>query len=480
MRKISAVWALLSRLTALLTLLVIAGHPLRAHEVQPAVADLMIGADRVEISIRMTIEAPLANVDLAGLLDTNDAANSAIYDAKRALAPDVLAEEVARAWPSLARRMTLEVGGTRLTPEFDGVTVPEIGNVDLARFSTLRLSAALPPGDEPVIFGFDASMGNLILRQTGVEDGYTAYLTNGTLSDPIARSGPSGETAFGAFVDYIGVGFDHIIPKGLDHILFVLGLFFLALRMGPLLWQVSAFTLAHTVTLALGALEIVRIPPEIVEPIIAASIVYVGVENVLSRGMQPWRPVVVFCFGLLHGLGFASVLADFGLGSSHFVPKLIGFNLGVEIGQLAVIAAAWLVLGAAFARFSWYKVRLAAPVSVAIAVIATFWVFERTSVIAPEGLFGPFATLTEGGMPMSWAGVAAVAIVVLTGLALLTDAEPQDGICGFLTSFVAFCAVTGAFTSGAYWVMAGLVALWFVALRVQSLGDGGQKAVAHT
>ena len=241
----------------------------------------------------------------------------------------------------------------------------------------------------------------------------------------------------------------------------------------------TAFTLAHTVTLALGALEIVRIPGDIVEPLIALSIVYVGVENVLSSKMQPWRPVVVFGFGLLHGLGFASVLADFGLGASHFVPKLIGFNIGVEIGQLAVIAAAWLALGMHFANAHWYKPRLAAPVSVAIAVIALFWFFERMGQITADGIWAPLATLTEGGMPLvEWSAVAVAVMVLCTIVAILVDAETVDNTCGFLTSFAAFIVVTGAFTAGAYWVMAGLVVLWVVALRAQTLADAGGGAGA--
>ena len=118
----------------------------------------------------------------------------------------------------------------------------------------------------------------------------------------------------------------------------MLGLFFLAARFRPLLWQVSAFTLAHTITLALAALNIVNVPGSIVEPLIAASIVYVAIENVFSDGLNKWRPVVIFGFGLLHGLGFASVLGEFGLPEGAFIPALIGFNLGVEVGQLFVIA----------------------------------------------------------------------------------------------------------------------------------------------
>ena len=370
--------AVLSSFAGLLAFIFLCSLPARAHEVEPAVADLEIFEDRVAIAIRLTLEAPLAGVDLNGLLDTNDAGNSDLYDAKRALDPEALEAELRSAWPRIASRITLKAGETLLSPELEAVSIPEVGNIALSRMSLIQIAAPLPADDSPIVFGWDASLGGLIIRQQGIEDGYTAYLTSGDLSDPISRSGPSGETALSAFVDYIGVGFDHIIPKGLDHILFVLGLFFLALKMGPLLWQISAFTLAHTVTLALGALDIVRIPPEIVEPLIAASIAYVGIENVLSKGMKPWRPVVVFCFGLLHGLGFASVLADFGLGASHFVPKLIGFNVGVEFGQLAVIAAAFLLVGSWAGRKPWYKARIANPASVLIALVGIYWVFERT------------------------------------------------------------------------------------------------------
>ncbi len=463
--------AVLSSLTAVFCLVLMA-FPTRAHEVEPAVSDLEIFEDRVAIAIRLTLEAPLAGVDLDGLLDTNDAGNSDLYDAKRALAPDALEAEFREAWPRIVSRITLMAGETRLTPELEAVSIPEVGNEALPRMSLIQIAAPLPDDASPVVFGWDASLGGLVVRQQGLEDGYTDYLTGGDLSDPIARNGASGETAWSAFVNYIGVGFDHIIPKGLDHILFVLGLFFLALKMGPLLWQVTAFTLAHTVTLALGALGIVNIPGNIVEPIIAASIVYVGIENVLSSKMQPWRPVVVFAFGLLHGLGFASVLADFGLGASHFVPKLIGFNLGVEIGQLAVIAVAWLTLGALFARFSWYKDRIASPVSIAIAAIAAFWVLERTGMIGTDGPWAPFAAVTEGGMDVLWGcGVALALIVVATAIAVVIDSHKIDTVCGFVTSFAAFVAVTGAFTAGAYWIMAGMTLLWIIALRMQSMGD---------
>jgi hydrogenase/urease accessory protein HupE len=135
------------------------------------------------------------------------------------------------------------------------------------------------------------------------------------------------------FRDYIGIGFTHIVPKGLDHILFVVGLFLLSPRLKPLLIQITSFTVAHSVTLALAMLGVISAPASIVEPLIAASIVFIAVENLATNRLSPWRPFVVFGFGLLHGLGFAGVLTEIGLSPAHFASGLIAFNVGVELGS---------------------------------------------------------------------------------------------------------------------------------------------------
>ncbi len=142
---------------------------------------------------------------------------------------------------------------------------------------------------------------------------------------------------------FLALGVTHILPFGLDHVLFVAGLALLSPRLGPLLAQVTAFTLAHTLTLALSSYGVVSLPSRLVEPLIALSIVYVGVENAVSPRLRPSRLVLVFAFGLLHGLGFAGVLAEMGLPDRHHLLALLAFNVGVELGQLAVIA---LVAGA--------------------------------------------------------------------------------------------------------------------------------------
>lgn len=445
----------------------------RAHEVEPAIMDLRIGEDTLEIEIDWMIEAAIAGMDLEALTDTNDAENAEAYDALRALEPEALEERLRDAWPTIAEQIEIVTDGRRLPIALDAVEVPETSDVELARISTLELTAPLPPGDAPIRVSWAPELGPLVVRQAGVENGYAGFLTPGTASDPIPRTGGVVQTAGEAFADYISTGFDHIVPKGLDHILFVLGLFFFSLRMGALLWQISAFTLAHTVTLALGALDIIRLSPDIVEPIIAASIVYVGIENLFLRKLPPWRPFVIFGFGLLHGLGFAAVLQDFGLGNDHFVAKLIGFNVGVEIGQLAVISAAWLTLALFFGRFAWYHRRIAAPVSVAIAIIAGFWVLERTGTIGTDGPWSLFTALTEGGLQPFWVTVAALATAaLLTGLEMMDVTEDVfREFAGMATSFLMFVGIVATFTSGA-WLLALLIAAaWVLAIRLQSLGE---------
>lgn len=176
---------------------------------------------------------------------------------------------------------------------------------------------------------------------------------------------------------YLGLGFTHILPRGLDHVLFVLGIFLLATQLRAVMWQVSAFTVAHTITLALTVYGVVSLPSRVVEPLIALSIVYVAVENVFTSKLHAWRPAIVFCFGLLHGMGFAGVLSEIGLPRSEFVPALLSFNAGVECGQLAVIFTAFLLLGLPFRRRDWYRSRVVVVGSLMIAAIGLYWSVQR-------------------------------------------------------------------------------------------------------
>ena len=143
---------------------------------------------------------------------------------------------------------------------------------------------------------------------------------------------------------YIKLGYMHIIPLGLDHILFVLSLFLLNPKLKSVLWQATAFTVAHTVTLGLSMYHVINLPANIVEPLIALSIIYVALENIFSHQLKVTRIGIVFLFGLIHGMGFASVLGQLGLPQNSYLSSLLMFNIGVELGQITVIAAAYFLL----------------------------------------------------------------------------------------------------------------------------------------
>ena len=139
----------------------------------------------------------------------------------------------------------------------------------------------------------------------------------------------------------------------------------------------TAFTVAHTITLALTIYGFVSLRPAIVEPLIALSIVYVAVENVATQELKPWRVGLVFGFGLLHGMGFAGVLSQLGLPRSEFLTGLLCFNAGVELGQLTVILGAFLLIGLSFRRRPWYRSRAVIPISLAIAAVGLYWALMR-------------------------------------------------------------------------------------------------------
>lgn len=181
---------------------------------------------------------------------------------------------------------------------------------------------------------------------------------------------------------FLWLGFTHILPEGLDHILFVLGLFFFSTYFRPLFVQVTAFTIAHSITLGLSLLGVVSLPSRVVEPLIALSIAVVAIENIFFRKMRPSRFLIVFCFGLIHGLGFAGVLKGLGLPEGQFLKVLVSFNLGVEGGQLAVISMAAAVTAWMWKK-PWYFKRVVVPVSALIAAVGLFWFVQR--IIWPAG-----------------------------------------------------------------------------------------------
>jgi len=180
------------------------------------------------------------------------------------------------------------------------------------------------------------------------------------------------------FASEIKRGFAHVIPEGLDHILFVLGVFLLTRKWRPLILQISTFTVAHTLTLWLASAGYVKLPASLVEPLIAGSIVVVALENVFFKDYTHWRLFVVFAFGLIHGLGFAGAMATRLDSTTSLVVGLLGINLGVELGQLAVIALAFIATAWATDPEK-YRKFIVVPGSLAIAAMGLWWVIERIS-----------------------------------------------------------------------------------------------------
>jgi len=180
---------------------------------------------------------------------------------------------------------------------------------------------------------------------------------------------------------YLKMGITHIIPNGFDHILFVTSLCLLSNKIKTILWQASAFTVAHSITLALSMKNIIVAPGQLVEPMISLSIVFVAVENILLNELKPWRVLIVFFFGLVHGMGFASALSEVGLPRNNFFTSIIAFNLGVEIGQIAIILFVFGLLVTPFGKKVNFKKQFVYPLSILIALIASYWTIERVMAL---------------------------------------------------------------------------------------------------
>ena len=363
-----------------------------AHEIRPAVADLSMtsaspSADektlpgRLSITIDLNAELFLAGLDASLVSDTDDAPQGKDYDALRALAANQLAQKFTNQWLDFEKALTGLADDRPLSFQLDSIQVEDNPAITLPRSSKIQISAPLAPNEANIRFGWNAALGPLVIRQQSQtekpENLYTAYLEPGAISAPIKRQGVTAQPVLTIMLDYAKIGFVHIVPKGLDHILFVLGLFFYAARWRPLLGQVTLFTLAHTTTLMLASTGHIVVSPNLVEPLIAASIIYVAFENLRSERLHAGRLVVVFAFGLLHGLGFASVLGDIGLADDQFMISLISFNIGVELGQLAVLVPAFLLFGVAAGNALWYRRLIAIPASYLIGAIGMWMLITR-------------------------------------------------------------------------------------------------------
>lgn len=348
------------------------------HEIKPAVTTLTLqDQHRYQLIIKTNLEALLLGLGTQHK-ETSDTPQADAYNRLRSLPAEAFKERAAAELEQRLQSVALLGDGQPLALGNATISVPDDTEPTRARTSTLLFEGRLDAATRSLEWHWPAQYGATVFRVRFADgrQGVSEWLKNGGATQPITLQGDDPISSGDVVEQYLVLGFTHIVPLGVDHILFVLGLFLLSMHWRPLLIQVTTFTLAHTITLGMTIYGLIALPASIVEPIIAASIVYVAVENLLSPTLKSSRIALVFVFGLIHGMGFAGVLSELGLPESEFLSALISFNIGVEFGQLAVILLAWLGL-ARWVPEKHYRRFVVIPGSLLIAGIGAYWTIER-------------------------------------------------------------------------------------------------------
>ncbi len=352
-----------------------------AHELRPAIANLNIYEEdnitNANLSIQLNLEAIIAGIETKHS-NTEDSEKSEEYKDLRRMNPVILLNQFNSKIKNFGNKINLTSNISNLNLTLISVVIPEVGNTDIIR-DTIVTFDIQNIKEERFKFYWDKNLGSIILRINSIHNKplYTELIEGGKQSKWFSIKNKTVVGLFQNVKEYTLLGFKHIIPKGLDHILFVLALFLLSPKLRSLVLQVSIFTLAHTITLFLGALKIITIPAIIIEPIIALSICFIAIENLFTESIRRTRPYIIFIFGLLHGLGFAGVLNEIGISTNLFISSLISFNVGVELGQISVIILSYILIALLFQKKLWYRNRVTKPISLIIASIGFYWFIER-------------------------------------------------------------------------------------------------------
>ena len=352
---------------------------------KPALVEISVFSDaQVSVEIRTSIEALLTGIN-GRYRNTQDAPNADEYDALRELKAEDLRKQFVAFHPVLLEGVELRVDGVVVPLEMGVIDIAPPGYTKVPRASVIRLVGRIPEGSKSLQWYYPAKFGDqaVRVRQVNAEAGEYhwsghQWVKEDVPSEPFSLTEVFTKPTFWSVAEmYIEAGFLHIVPKGLDHILFILGIFLISMRLKPLLLQATMFTIAHSLTLSLGVFGLVNLPPQVVEPLIALSIAYVAFENLASGRLSRFRLPVVFAFGLLHGLGFASILTEFGLPEDLYVAALLWFNVGVEFGQIALLIFAYLAITIWFGNPSVYRRFVVLPGSLAIGGLGAYWMVER-------------------------------------------------------------------------------------------------------
>ena len=352
-----------------------------AHELRPAIANLNIyekdNIINANLSIQLNLEAIIAGIETKHS-NTEKSEKSEEYNDLRRMNPVILLNQFNSKIKNFGNKINLTSNISNLDLALISVVIPEVGNTDIIR-DTIVTFDIQNIKEEQFKFSWDKNLGSIILRINSInnEPLYTELIEEDKKSKWFSIKNKTKLDLFQNIKEYTLLGFKHIIPKGLDHILFILALFLLSPKLRPLVLQVSIFTLAHTITLFLGALKIILIPAIIVEPIIALSICFIAIENLFTENIKKMRPYIIFIFGLLHGLGFAGVLNEIGISDGQFISSLVSFNMGVELGQICIIILSYIFIALLFQKKLWYRNRVTRPLSLIIATVGFYWFIQR-------------------------------------------------------------------------------------------------------
>ena len=355
---------------------------LKSHEIKPSIADFSINESSLTFEIRLNAELILSGIDASDIQNTDNSNLSYKYDDLRKLPDNDLKENIMSNWDNISQNIYIKLDGDVQKLNLLSIEIINQRNYEVTRDTIISFHIPLDKKNTSFSFSMSKKFGSIILREQNlnknVDQLYTNYLNSGDASDLINLNHTVALTKINSFIKYLFLGIQHIIPKGLDHILFIIGLFLFSNLIRPLLLQVSMFTIAHTITLVIASLSLINVNASIVEPLIALSIVYIGVENIFKKySNTKIRYYVIFLFGLLHGLGFALVLKDVGLDYSNLLINLVSFNIGVEIAQIFILFLLYLTIGLFFSKKKYYKLIFQIPLSLFISLIAIYWFVER-------------------------------------------------------------------------------------------------------
>lgn len=359
-----------------------------ADVVKPALVEISVySKGEVHAEIRASIEAVLTGIN-GRYKNTREAPNAEEYDALRVLRSEELQTHWKKFEAEFLSQVAIRFDGHSVPLQVASVEIPPAGYTKVPRISVIHLVGEVPSNAKTLTWYYPLAFGDNAVRVRQVNEAkeqwhWSQYqwIRTDEASEPFSLTEVFAKRSVLEVIgEYIVAGFEHIIPLGLDHILFILGIFLLSTRLKPLLWQATMFTVAHTITLGLAASGVFELPANIVEPLIALSIAYIAFENIWHKQLHRGRLVLVFGFGLLHGMGFASVLKDFGMPEDAFFTALISFNVGVELGQLAVIGTAMLLVGVWASQRDWYRNGVVIPASLMIGLVGLYWTWDRIQI----------------------------------------------------------------------------------------------------